>query len=103
MESSFANRSEIVFTLSPQSGVKVSSGKFESQGNFNLERVNELLKENKGEVRSIKSNVEGTASVSAYYVIFIEKNPKEMVAFLLEEDWIESAYLKPESEDPGQF
>lgn len=101
-------RNEIILLLKEDSGVSVDSGKFSSHDSELVTRVNQLLKEHQGEVRKIGIPEEmkkslGSASYSGFYQVYISGNKDEILRAFKNESWIESAYWKPKSEDPGSF
>lgn len=97
------HKSEIILTIPQNIGIEAISGKFSSDGEINVDKANSLLKEYNGVVKIIESEKSGSITEDRFYIIFIEKNPTEMLSFLKSQSWVESAYLKPASEDPGQF
>ncbi|HSF56213.1 MAG TPA: hypothetical protein VLA71_20825 [Algoriphagus sp.] len=101
-------RNEIILLLKEDSGVSVDSGKFSSHDSGMVTRVNQLLKEHQGEVRKIGIPKEmeksiGRPSISEYYQVYITGNKEDLIKAFQNESWIESAYWKPKSEDPGSF
>lgn len=98
------NRHEIIVVLKPSSGVSVKMGSFSSRESNRVDNINRLLKEYGGEVRRIEIPVpKESAPTSEYYQIFYSADPKTLLEALKAEDWVESAYLKPKSEDPDGF
>lgn len=94
--------------LKPNSGVSLKSGLFHSSKQEEVDKVNGLLKENHSEVRklNLQTNQEKpieTSRLSDYHQIYYSGNASELLQTLKNEHWIESAYLKPKSEDPGSF
>ena len=94
--------------LTQNSGVSSKSGVFYSSKPGQVDKINALLKENNSEVRklNVQANQEKPGEPSRltdYYQIFYSGNTTELLKTLKNEHWIESAYLKPKSEDPGSF
>ena len=101
-------RHEIMVLLKPNSGVSLKSGVFYSAKQGQVDKINGLLKENNSEVRKldIQTNQEKLGEKSRltdYHQIYYSGNATELLQALKKEQWIESAYLKPKSEDPGSF
>jgi hypothetical protein len=98
------NRNEIIVVLQPSSGVSVKMGSFSSRESNRVDNINRLLKEYGSEVRKIEIPIpKESPPATEYYQIFHSGDPTRLLEALKAEDWVESAYLKPKSEDPGGF
>ncbi|WP_157373464.1 hypothetical protein [Algoriphagus terrigena] len=102
------SRNEIMVLLKPNSGVSLKSGLFHSQNPEQVERINGLLKEHRSEVRKldVQTNQEKPGEASRlldYHQIYYPGDATQLLEALRNEEWVESAYLKPKSEDPGSF
>ena len=101
-------RNEIVLLIRKNSGVSVESGRFISEDPGQVEKINRLLAERQGEIRKIgiqnkSKNPEELPQGPDFSVVYVSGNSDQFLHSLREESWIESAFLKPKSEDPGIF
>ena len=92
------NQAEIVFSIRSHAGVDVREGVFFPADKEEVKKVN-------GQIRKNKIRVSGTVpgGKDPDYLYYRAAGSRGMTAFLqsLEKmPWIESAYLKPGSEDP---
>lgn len=95
---------EIILVLKPHSGVSVKEGAFHSADKAQTELVNRQLKESEATVRKISIPAqEQSSGATEYYQILLSGDPTKLLENLKKQEWIESVYLKPKSEDPGGF
>lgn len=96
---------EIVIYLQPGINLEILDNRFVANGD-NKDRIDELnkvLEKFEAKVKKLggKSEIDSTRKI---YYILTEKQPEPLVESLSRQtDLIESAYVKPASEDPGGF
>lgn len=93
------NSKEIVFSIREGSGIDVREGVFSPADKEEVKNLNELIRKNKIRVSGTVPGEKGTA-----YQFYQATGSRGISAFLQslqKVSWIESAYLKPASEDPS--